>query len=55
MAVASYTGKRTTFTDTTPQVRCVEPLINNISPTATPLIKLIGISSLPDVFSTTYE
>lgn len=49
------TGKITPYTDTTPQVRCVEPLINNISPAATPLVKLIGINSLNDVFNTTYE
>ncbi len=53
----AYTGAQTSYTDTDPQVRCIEELIHNVSPSATPLTKLIGLSSLnnPAVFSTKYE
>ncbi len=53
----AYTGAIYSYTDTTNQVRCIEEMINNISPEAVPFTKMIGINSIknPAVFSTTYE
>jgi hypothetical protein len=53
----AYTGAINSYTDTTAQVRCIEELIQNISPEAIPFTKLIGVNSIknPAVFSTTYE
>ncbi len=57
MTATAYTGAINSYTDTTAQVRCIEELIQNISPEAVPFTKMIGISSIknPAVFSTTYE
>lgn len=45
--MANYDGLRTTFTDTTPQVRVITDLISLISPKDTPLIARFGIQSSP--------
>lgn len=42
-----YDGTRTTFTDTTPQVRVITDLISIISPRDTPLIARFGVQSAP--------
>lgn len=46
MSTAQFESTRMSYTDTTAQVRCIEPLINNISPTAVPFLKKIGISPI---------
>jgi len=52
-----YTGAINSYTDTTAAVRCIEDLINNVSPDEVPFTKVIGINSIsdPTVFGTTYE
>lgn len=42
-----YDGQRTTFTDTTPQVRVITDVISLISPKDTPLIARFGLQSSP--------
>ena len=55
--MTAYTGAVHSYNDTTAHVRCIEDLINNVSPEETPLVKYIGLNSIgdPKVFSTKYE
>ena len=52
----AYAGAIHSYADTTAHVRCIEDLINNVSPDEIPFTKLIGVNSMSvPVVNTTYE